>query len=94
VGIPVLKQCISTFKNLSTIILIHRLGRDFYGGYPRWKSGIVWNGFKELAISQLEGSLTDGPKKLKTIEVFVEYDQFEPKLVAEERIVQVVIAEC
>jgi len=29
----------------------------------------VWNEFKGLAISQLEGSLADGPKKVKAIMV-------------------------
>lgn len=82
-----LKRCVSAFKNLSNITLIHRIGRGCYRGYPRWKSGIVWNEFRDLAISQLEGSLADGPKKLRIIEVSVQGDQFEPELVTEEIIV-------
>lgn len=46
-------------------------------------SEVVWNALKGVAISQLEGSCTGGPKKLKTVVLWAG-DNLEPKMVEEE----------
>ena len=46
----------------------------------------MWRELKDFVVSQLEGSSADGPKKLKTIEVFVGRG-IEPELVMEEVVV-------
>lgn len=81
------KQRITAFKNLSKIVLIHYLGygyrRSGYKGWVRSRSARVWNEVKDVAISQLEGSLADGPKKLKIIIAWA-MGGLEPGLVVEE----------
>jgi len=66
-GLPILKRTISAFKNLSTIVLIHRVGRrpKGYTGWIRGRSGPLWKEVKDLAIDQLKCSSAGGPKKLK-----------------------------
>jgi len=71
------------------IVLILHLGRGFHKDHARRRTespGRVWNEVRDLVISHLEGTLADGPKKLKTIEVSVGLE-FEPELVMEEVIV-------
>ena len=85
VDVPILKRCISAFNSLSMVILIHRIRRDIHR-YPSWEGGPAWKELEDLAISQLEGSSADGPKKLKTVKVFVGR-MIEPELVTEEMIV-------
>jgi len=77
-----LEQCFSAFKNLSTIQLIYSplRGRDDLA------SDLVWNELKDGTISQLEGSLADGAKRLKIV-LFLGrwiWTDLEPKLVVEE----------
>ena len=43
----------------------------------------MWNALKDVAISQLEGSCADGPKKLKAVVLWVG-DNHEPKMEEEE----------
>jgi len=81
---PVLKEYISAFKNLSTIQLVYRLSEA--PGHPSRLSEpkeVVWNDLKGVAISQLENSYTDGPKKLKTVVLWVG-ENLEPNMVEEE----------
>jgi len=80
-----LTQCISAFKNISTIQLVYSPLR----GRDDLKLDLVWNELKDGTISQLEGSLTDGPKRLKIV-LFLGrwiWTNLEPKLVVEEIIV-------
>jgi len=89
IGLPRLKRSISAFKNLSTIVLIHRTGRYFPKGYRGWADGWsepLWNEVKDLAICRLQRSSAEGPKKLKTITVWVG-DKFEPVLEMEEIVI-------
>ena len=77
-----LEQCFSAFKNLSTIQLIYSplRGRDDLA------SDLVWNELKDGTISQLKGSLADGPKRLKII-LFLGrwiWTDLEPKMVVKE----------
>ena len=81
------KQCISAFKNLSKIVLMYDLGRGYPSSYTGWMSGqseLLWNEVKDLATSQLEGSLVDGPKRLKTVMMWGVENRPEPGLVVEE----------
>jgi len=81
-----LLQYISAFKNLSAIQLVYNLSR---GGVPGQRSGppeLVWNDLKAAAISQLEGSCADGPKRLKTVVMWAG-GEFEPEVETEEIIV-------
>ena len=79
-----LEQYISGFKNLSTIQLVRRLSRaPRHPNRGKRRSELVWNGIKGAAISQLEGSSVDGPKKLRTVAVWAA-DNLEPKMVVEE----------
>jgi len=50
------------------------------------RSGPLWNEVKDLAIHRLQRSSADGPKKLKTITVWVG-DKFEPMLEMEEIVI-------
>ena len=93
-SLPALKQCISAFRNLSTIRLVYFPLRG--GGsvgdtdWIRPASVLVWNEVKSVAIGQLRGSSVDGPKRLKTITPFLGLRtrvEFEPKLVVEEIVV-------
>lgn len=81
-GLPRLKRSISSFKNLSTIVLVHRVGRCPQG-WMNGRSGIVWNEVKDLAISQLKRSSADGLKRLKIVTVWVG-NRLEPVLEMEE----------
>ena len=85
-----LKRCILAFKNLSTIVLIRYLGKGYPSDYTGPTSRALrpsWNEAKGLAISQLGGSLVDGPKKLKTVMVWGVGGNPEPGLVTGEIIV-------
>jgi len=44
---------------------------------------LVWSGIKGVAVSRLEGSCADGPKKLKTVVLWAG-DNHEPEMVVEE----------
>jgi len=72
--LPALKQCITAFRNFSTIQLVYApLGGMGSAGYIDWirpVSVLVWNEVKDTAIAQLKGSSVGGPKKLKTIAPF------------------------
>ena len=84
--IPKLKQYISAFENLSTIQLTYHLSRGDVPGYPSRRSGaqeLTWNDLKGTAISQLESSRADGPKKLKTVVLWAR-NELELEVVVEE----------
>ena len=83
--LPMVEQCFSAFKNLSKIQLIYSplRGRDDLA------SDLVWNELKDRTINQLEGSLADGPKRLKIV-LFLGrwiWTDLEPKSVVEEIVV-------
>ena len=81
VNILASKQCISAFGNLSTIQLI----------YTPWPYILIpspeWHEAKDASIRRLKSSLTDGPKKLKTVMLISRawaYSNRDPKVVVEE----------
>ena len=58
-------------------------------GYINWVDGWswpLWNEVKDLAIHRLQRSSAEGPKRLKTITVWVG-DKFEPVLEMEEIVI-------
>ena len=91
-SLPRIKGYISSFKNLSTITLIHRL--ESYG----WSRGYVhidwmkrrldhiWSEITDLAISQLRGSTAGGSKTLKVVTIWGG-EKFGPELVMEEVVI-------
>ena len=80
-----LEQCFSAFKDLSTIQLVYSplRGRDDLA------LDLAWNELKDGAITQLMGSLVDGPKRLKIVLFLGRWilTDLEPKVVVEEIVV-------
>ena len=58
-------------------------------GYLKWVDGWswpLWNEVKDVAIRRLQRSSAEGPKRLKTITVWIG-DKFEPVLEMEEIVI-------
>jgi len=90
-SLAAVKQCITAFRNLSTIRLVYFPRQDWNSpDLVSPESVPVWNEVKDAAIAQLKGSSVDGPKKLKTITPVPGLwtrNGFDPKGVVEEIVV-------
>ena len=99
--LPRVEGYISAFKNLSTIILVHRLEKHWepenyvHAGWIKnylrtgWmdrRLDPVWGKIADLAISNLKGSTAVGPKTLKIITIWGGRN-FGPEAVVEEVVV-------
>ena len=92
-SLTVPKQCISAFKNLSTIELLFYVSRGIEFHWTGEKSmsresKLPWNEVKDASTIQLQGSSADGPKKLRTVVVFPS-PWNEPESVVEEVLVEI-----
>ena len=82
IWLPGLQRYISTFKTLSTIILIYGIGK----AWVTERLALLWNKAKDLALSELRRSSVGGPKILRAV-TMANGDKFGPKLVLEEVVV-------
>ena len=72
-------QCISAFENLPTLHLPFPFPHDRItfdlvvrcAKMMSWELELLWDVVKYVAISQLQGSLAEGPKMLRAAVVFL-----------------------
>jgi len=87
INLPWLKRYISSFVSISTITLIHCIGRRGGSNTVIERSRQLWIQAEDLAISELRSSSAWGPKLLRVVTVSGDGDRFGPKLVVDEVVV-------